>query len=570
MTTTLRPSDSQHTQVIIAGGGPAGLTLANELGLRGIRAILFDQKPGTTPDPQANATQSRTMEHFRRLGFASEIRAQGLPADFPTDVVYFTRFCGHELARFRMPARARADTLARAGQAAGAWSTPEMPHRCSQLFIEPVIRRHAERYPSISLRFGMRVLGFTEHANGVSVQVEPVDDGPVQSFECDYFVGCDGARSATRHALGIEMLGHGKIERDFLGGRMYAAYFASKDLYATMGVDRAWMYWTINRERRSILASLDGKETFVFHTQLKGEDLDREIDAARGQAFLQEAMGKPCDFRLIHSGIWNAGYMLVATHYSAGRVFLAGDAVHLFTPTGGLGYNTAIDDVANLGWKLAAVLNGWGGSELLSSYSAERQPIGARNTGKSRLFADSIGGYVPSPDLEGEGPEAEQARAEAGAYLLDHARREFNIPGITFGARYDASPIIIGDGSTPPPDVINDYVPNAVPGGRTPHLWLASGDSLYDQFGTGFTLLRITAQTDPVRWIEAAQAMGCPLTVVNLCDDGSAAEAAALYEAPLALIRPDQHVAWRGGDQADPAAVLAHACGHPVDRPHIR
>ena len=553
---------SHAFDVIVAGGGPAGLTLANELGLRGVRGVVLDQKESTTPAPQANATQARTMEHFRRLGFASEIRALGLPPDYPTDVAYLTRFSGHELARFRMPARARTDAIARSSVSGGAWSTPEMPHRCSQLFIEPVIRRNAEKYPSVSVRFSTRMLDFVDRGTHVSVRVEPVAGGPIETLEAAWLVGCDGSRSPIRHALGIEMAGEGKIERDFLGGRMYAAYFASSDLYQHLKADRAWMYWTINRGRRSLMAAIDGKETFVFHTQLSAEESAETIDAERGQALFEQAMGARCDFRLIHGAIWHAGYMLVAQSYGRGRVVLAGDAAHLFTPTGGLGYNTAVDDVANLGWKLAGAVQGWGGAGLIDSYRTERRPIGLRNTSRARAFADSIGGYVPSESIEADGPAGEAARAHAGDYLLDHARREFNIPGITFGVRYDGSAIVTGDGSPPPEDVINDYRPNAIPGGRTPHLWLANGESLYDHLGIGFTLLRIDAAADTTRWQAAADKIGCPLKILDLSANGCAAEAATLYGAALALVRPDQHVAWRGDDAQAARTILARACGH--------
>ena len=218
--------------------------------------------------------------------------------------------------------------------------------------------------------------------------------------------------------------------------------------------------------------------------------------------------------------------------------------------------------MANLGWKLAGAVQGWGGAGLIDSYRTERRPIGLRNTSRARAFADSIGGYVPSESIEADGPAGEAARAHAGDYLLDHARREFNIPGITFGVRYDGSAIVTGDGSPPPEDVINDYRPNAIPGGRTPHLWLANGESLYDHLGIGFTLLRIDAAADTTRWQAAADKIGCPLKILDLSANGCAAEAATLYGAALALVRPDQHVAWRGDDAQAARTILARACGH--------
>ena len=135
-----------NAPVLIAGGGPCGLMLANELGRRGIGALLVDEKPSTAFNPQANATQARTMEHFRRLGFADEVRSLGLPPEFPTDIAYFTRFARHELARFALPSSRDART--KVAGLTGSWSAAELPHRVSQKFVEAVLRRHAEKLPA--------------------------------------------------------------------------------------------------------------------------------------------------------------------------------------------------------------------------------------------------------------------------------------------------------------------------------------------------------------------------------------------------------------------------------------
>jgi hypothetical protein len=252
--------------------------------------------------------------------------------------------------------------------------------------------------------------------------------------------------------------------------------------------------------------------------------------------------------------------MLVADRYgSGGRVVMAGDAVHLFTPTGGLGYNTAVDDVCNLGWKLAALVGGWGGPKLLPSYETERRPIGLRNTGLAKVMADRIGLYRTTALLDDDTPAGEAERKKAGAHLLDHLTKEFNIPGVTFGVRYDGSPIVVSDGTTPPPDLPNVYAPSACPGGRAPHLWIADGASLFDKFGRDFTLLTMTDDASAAgRFADTARHRNIPLAVLHL----PLQELRALYEADLALIRPDQHVAWRGSvASADPDAVLSQASG---------
>jgi hypothetical protein len=260
-------------------------------------------------------------------------------------------------------------------------------------------------------------------------------------------------------------------------------------------------------------------------------------------ACLGESLGATCPISMIGRLPWTAGLALVGEKFQHGRVFLAGDAVHLFTPTGGLGYNTAIEDAVNLGWKLAAAIKGWGGAALLDSYERERQPVAERNTGYARYYANSIGNFMATPELEDDTPAGGAARDAAGIYLNRHAREEFNIPGVTFGARYDGSPIIASDGTQPPADRANEYIPSAVPGGRAPHAWLSDGRSLYDTFGFEFTLLRLGSNApDTMPFIQAAARRNLPLTVVDRPEPALR----DLYEADLALIRPDQIVAWRG------------------------
>ena len=441
---------------------------------------------------------------------------------------------------------------------AGSWSAAELPHRVSQMYVEAILREEAGALPDVSIRTGLRMVAVRDNGAGVEVETEPVAGGERRTLRAAYAVGADGGTSPTRKALGIRYGGESRAERDFMGGRMFAFHFRSNSLYDLIPHPRAWMYWTINPHRRCFMASVNGRDEFTFHTQLKADQTADAITDAAAKAMLADAMAAPIDVELIARSSWNAGYTLVAERYGAGRILLGGDAVHLFTPTGGLGYNTAVEDAVNLGWKLAAMLKGWGGPELIASYETERQAIARRNTAYARGFADSVGLYVPPPELEDDSRAGEEARRIAGDHFNAHARAEFNIPGVTFGGRYDGSPIVISDGTSPPPDAANTYVASACPGGRAPHAWLPDGRSLYDAFGFDFTLLRLGPRApEGAAFGAAAAALGLPLEVLSLPD----AALRELYGADLALVRPDQIVAWRGNDAGDAAMVLRRASG---------
>lgn len=546
-----------QTDVLIAGGGPCGLMLANELGRRGVSCLLVDPKPGTAFNPQANATQARTMEHFRRLGFAGEIRAQGLPDDHPTDIAYFTRYTGHELARLHLPTAAQAVNNIKV--MSGSWSAAELPHRVSQKFVEATLRRHADALPGIDVRYGWGLESFEDRGDHVQAQVRATAGGETMDVRAAYLVGADGPRSLVRSTLGIAWDGASGIKREFMGGKMFAVYLRAPDFYTVFPHARAWMYVSVNPQRRAFMASVDGQSEFAFHAAVhEGEDADAWT-AADAQRIVDEAMGAHLAIEVLSVGTWTAGHSLVAQSFQRGRVFIGGDAAHLFTPTGGLGYNTAVEDAVNLGWKLAAVVRGQAPPQLLDSYGPERQPLAERNTAYARRFADSVGSFRATALLEQEGAAGQAERERASSYLNQHVRLEFNIPGVTFGGRYDGSPLIVKDGSTPPPDEAGNYQPSASPGGRAPHAWLEDGSSLYDSFNFEWTLLALGPEAPDTRnFGDAAAALGMDLKVVVQPSEALL----ALYGAPLALIRPDQIVAWRGSDDRSALQVLKQATGH--------
>lgn len=545
------------TEVLIAGGGPCGLMLANELGRRGIRCLLVDPKSGPAFNPQANATQARTMEHFRRLGFADEIRSLGLPADHPTDIAYFTRYVDHELARICLPTAAEAVTKIKS--MGGSWSAAELPHRVSQKFVEATLLRHAQAWPSTDIRYGWTLGAFRDSAASVEATIRQINGDVALEVSAKYLVGADGARSFVRRQLGIEWGGVTGIQRQFMGGKMLAVYLRAPGLRAAIPHSKAWMYVAVNHRRRAFMACVDGVAEYAFHAALhpdENADAWTEADARR---IFHEAVGMDVPIEVLSIGTWLAGHALVAQRLRQGRVFIAGDAAHLFTPTGGLGYNTAVEDAVNLGWKLASVVREVAPESLLASYEPERKPLAERNTAYARRFADSVGLFAATPELEEDSPGGQTEREAAAEYLNAHARLEFNIPGVTFGGRYDASPIIVKDGTLPPPDSPSIYIPTATPGGRPPHAWLEDGRSLYDLFHSEWTLLALgSAPPDPGAFEVAAAELRLDMRVVRLLSSSLY----DLYEAPLVLIRPDQIVAWRGRDASAAHAVLSQVIGH--------
>ncbi len=291
------------TQVLIVGGGPFGLMLANELGRRAIRAVLVDQNPGTTQNAAANATQARTMEHFRRLGFADEVRALGLPPDFPTDIAYFTRFARHELARFTLPSSRDARQLVTT--LSGSWSAAELPHRCNQKFIEPVLRRHAEALPDVSVHYGCRMTAFRAFPDCVEADIEG------QTVRTAYLVGADGPRSSVRQALGIRYAGETGVTRPFVGGRMYAVHARIPDFYREVPHRPAWMNVAFNPERRCFMPAVDGKGGFAFHTQLSHGEHEDRITESQAIAMVQQTIGLPLRVEVISRAPWTAGHSLV-------------------------------------------------------------------------------------------------------------------------------------------------------------------------------------------------------------------------------------------------------------------
>jgi hypothetical protein len=300
---------------------------------------------------------------------------------------------------------------------------------------------------------------------------------------------------------------------------------------------------------------VDQSTDILFGTTLRNPE-DKPDPAVVAKQFIA-SFGENIDFKIIDNKPWTAGHALVADRFGEGRVILCGDSAHLFTPTGGFGLNTGNDDAFNLGWKLAALTQGWGGPALLASYEIERQPIAQRNTAAGKTLARSVGA-VPIGDAINDASREGDAARKTAADFLSTFGEEFASLGVQLGARYDNSPIIVGDGSAAPPDDPAIYAPSSVPGGRAPHLWLDGHRSLYDQLGTGFTLLRFNRSTVTGAIEQEAKRAKMPLAIVDVESEPGR----DLYERDLALVRPDLVVAWRGNRlPEDCASLVARVTG---------
>lgn len=542
------------TPVLISGGGPVGLALAIELAWRGVRSVLVNTEPTTAVHPQGNTHNARTMEHYRRLGIADRVRAVGLPQDLVTDVIYLTRFTGHEFARIPMPSST--EKKRRIAGRDMSFLTPEPIHRSSQFYVEPELYAHARTLDEIDLRFGWELTGFDQQADGVVSTIRNAETGETATVGSRWLAGCDGAQGYTRRALEIPYRGEGGDEVAFFIGRMLSVYIDAPAIYDVMKVDTVWQYWTVNGDARTCIVTLDAKGKFVVLTRYPDSGEPDEEDIIRD---IRDAVGADIDMEIISVREWTAGNALVADRYGDGRVLLAGDAVHLFTPTGGFGMNTGVEDAVNLGWKLAAVHHGWAPEALLTTYEVERRPIGIRNTQSSRKLASDVATIQVPAALEQETAEGERARAELGRHLSGFTE-EFASLGIQLGARYDGSPLIAADGTDPPPDSPVEYVPSACPGGRAPHVWLEDGASIHDRFGKWFTLVTFgSPETDTAAFEAAASAQNVPLDIVDIPEPA----ARDLYQCEFALIRPDHHIAWRGDTlPANAGALIRQVSGN--------
>jgi 2-polyprenyl-6-methoxyphenol hydroxylase-like FAD-dependent oxidoreductase len=535
---------SKRYPVLIAGAGPVGLSLAIELAWRGIHCLVVEQGDGTVDFPTTNLANTRTCEHMRRWGLVDRMRYEsGYPTDYPRNYLFVTRMNGYEIARFDHPANG--DPSSRSPY------SPEGRLWISKPYFDPVLHKYVSTLPTVEVRYRTAMESFRQDDENVVADIVDVPSGRHSSIEAAYLIGCDGGRSTVRRQLGIQ------FEGVFAEGMNVAVLFRSPLLSLTPH-GPAVQYQILNPQVQGAIAAVDGKELWRLNIRgVKQEQLD-SLNAAEKLRF---ALGENIPFELLTVRPWT-GHCVVAKSYQDRRVFLAGDAAHLNWPAGGFGMNTGIGDGVDLGWKLAAVLQGWGGPRLLDSYGPERKPVAMTNVKEaSEMHAGFETQVAFSATLEENSEQGREQRTKAREAILRTRAKEFqnDSPGIEFGYRYSQSSICIPDGPEPPPDDQGSYTPTTWPGARAPHVWLKDGRSTLDLFGRGFTLLVFSSKVSDTSGLSsAASRVGLPLDTVTL-EERRVAE---IYERALVLVRPDGHVAWRGDSLPDnPAAITDHVRG---------
>jgi 2-polyprenyl-6-methoxyphenol hydroxylase-like FAD-dependent oxidoreductase len=537
-----------ETEVVIVGAGPVGLTLAVDLGRRGIRCVLAEKKPAPEFLPKMERCNARTMEHYRRIGLADRIRAAGLRGDVPMDVYVILSMAERPLLHLPYPSVAEAQRQIRA---VNDGTQPCEPYQLiSQYTLEPLLKSVAEELPPVTLRYGHEFVEFAQDAEGVTVTLAAPGGGTTQ-VRGKYLVGCDGGASPVRKQLGIRLRGEGNL----LG--LYQALYRCDELFDRLPIGEGpgqGRHYHVADNQATFLIMQDSTRHWTLHAMVeRPEDM---------KAQFEKTVAVPVKYEMLSCQPWRQN-LLLADRYGEGRVLLAGDAVHLVIPTGGLGMNTGVGDAFDLSWKLAATLRGWGGPNLLRSYEIERRQIGDRNVGASRYASLGRRKWRGQwrPEMREEGAAGQAARDNL-ARIADIEQRKTNeMIGAELGYRYVDSPIIdnIPGG---PEHLFREYNPTTWPGARLPNVWLADGAALQDHIADdAYSLLHLGhgrgAETGALT--RAFAALGAPIRVLDVAEP----VAREVYGADLLLLRPDLHVVWRGNHPpTEPEALAAIATGH--------
>lgn len=526
-----------ETPVLIVGAGPVGLALSIELGWRGIKSTLIDQGDGSLEHPRTGLVAVRTMEMFRRWGFAEKIRNCGFPDDYELSMVFCTSLNGFQLDKEFYPSMEDTPTPS---------ETPEKKQRCPQLWMQPMLTDRALAEPNSKVIFKRRLDSFEQDAEGVTAKVLDLETNEVLMIRSKFVVGADGATSNVRKQLGVEL--KGRLLSYSINILITAPDLTSKhrmgeaERYLFVGPQGTWGNMTV----------VDGKE--IWRLTVLGNNEKMDLATFDAHSWVRKAIGNDSINFEIHSVQPWARSEMLAEKFVSGRVILAGDSLHTMSPTGGMGMNTGMQEVLDLGWKLEGTLNGWGGDGLIPSFEDERKPIAARNIGFSTVnFKSWLDTPEPSAVCD-DTAEGSVARAAVGRRLRESTKVEWESLGLQIGHRYEGSPICVPDGTPPTPDEYSTYIPSSRPGSRAPHVWLKDGRSTLDLFGKGFTLLVLAeGMKGAVAEIrDAFESRGVPLVVETISD----AAISSAYERKLVLVRPDGHVGWRSDSVDDPEHIV--------------
>jgi 2-polyprenyl-6-methoxyphenol hydroxylase-like FAD-dependent oxidoreductase len=535
--------------VLVVGAGPVGLSLAGDLGWRGIDCTLLERGDGSIYQPKMDMVGVRTMEFCRRWGIVDEVEGSPYPLDYPQDNVYVTSVVGYELGREPVPSYA---------EAANPPQSPQRRHRCPQDMFDPILRRFATRTSRVTLRYRSELVDLVEHDDRVDTVVRDRTTGLDEVISADYVVGCDGAASRVREAMATSMSGRGALT--------YTTniIFRSPDLPKLHKKGLAYRFIIIGPEGTwATVVAINGAD--LWRMSVIGDDRPRSLTGDQIDAAVRRAVGVDFQYEVLSVVPW-VRQELIADSYSTRRVFIAGDAAHVMSPTGGFGMNTGIGDAVDLSWKLAGVIQGWGRPGLLASYGCERRPVAVRNMSESsgnltRMLSPRLD--PPGILLTEDSSDGDRLRAEFGQRFSVTMKREWHTIGIHLGYRYDGSGICVPDGTEAPPMDTMAYEQVARPGARAPHIWLDDGRSTLDLFGRVFVLLRLGPEPpSAVSLISAAEAAGVPLSVIRL-GERSVYE---VYGSNLVLVRPDGHVAWRSdADASDPTSIIDAVTGAKLE-----
>ncbi len=508
------PADlPRSVQVVVAGGGPVGLAAAIELGRRGVNCLVIEPRITVShARPRCKTINVRSMEHLRRWGIANRLRDRApLSPAWSQDVVFCTSLAGYELSRF----------TGVLGLVPDGDRFPELGQQAPQYVLEELLRDVVGELPLVQLATGTRVTDVEQ--DEAEVRVTVIDEaGQRAVVSAEYLIGADGPKSMIRERIGSGYLGEHALRPNF------GMVFRAAGLWPHVAHGPAVHYWVVNPAAPALLGPIDTDGTWW----IIAFGVDRETGERQARRLIDDAAGVPVDATVLSTDPWTARMQLV-DRMRAGRVFLAGDAAHLNPPFGGHGLNTGLGDAVDLGWKLAAVLQGWGGPRLLDSYQTERRPVQEQVLREATANMAVTSAELLVDNLGDDDAAGRRARQAAGERIQQTKHQEFHALDLVLGITITDSPVIVCDQA-------------GRAGALLPHRWLSPGRSRYDELGEGFTLLRRRGEGQGGEVEKAARIRSVPIKIVDEPDaDGPA----------LAVVRPDRYLAW-AGDRA-PADALA-------------